>query len=145
MTVRPLFGFLCASLDDFLVKPMNIVGESGASAVAILDANQPVFYVVSPDAWREMSKGGRTTSQKVKNNKNENEETLEESDNLEELGELDQEQGFPVPAPRPKLSPRQRSVMTDSVLTQGAMRSNNFDVLADQLIAQENQRVQRGE
>jgi integrase len=145
MTVRPLFGFLCASLDDFLVKPMNIVGESGASAVAILDANQPVFYVVSPDAWREMSKGGRTTSQKVKNNKNENEETLDESDNLEELGELDQEQGFHVPAPRPKLSPRQRSVMTDSVLTQGAMRSNNFDVLADQLIAQENQRVQRGE
>ncbi len=58
MTVRPLFGFLCASLDDFLVKPLNIVGESGASAVAILDANQPVFYVVSPDAWREMSKGG---------------------------------------------------------------------------------------
>jgi integrase len=104
-----------------------------------------VFYVVSPDAWREMSKRGRTTSQKVKNNKNENEETLEESDNLEELGELDQEQGFPVPAPRPKLSPRQGSVMTDSVLTQGAMRSNNFDVLADQLIAQENQRVQRGE
>lgn len=35
--------------------------------------------------------------------------------------------------------------MTHSVLTQGAMRSNNFDVLADQLIAQENQRVQRGE
>ncbi len=145
MTVRPLFGFLCASLDDFLVKPLNIVGESGASAVAILDANQPVFYVVSPDAWREMSKGGRTASQKVKNNKNENEETVGESDDLEELGELDQEQGFPVPAPRPKLSPRKRSVMADSVMTQGAMRANNFDVLADQLIAQENQRVQRGE
>jgi PHD/YefM family antitoxin component YafN of YafNO toxin-antitoxin module len=144
MTVRPLFGFLCASLDDFLVKPMNIVGESGASAVAILDANQPVFYVVSPDAWREMSKGGRTTSQKVENNKNDNTELLNESDDLDALGEL-YEEVAPVPAPRPKLRPRQRSVMTDSVLTQGAMRSNNFDVLADQLIAQENQRVQRGE
>jgi integrase len=144
MTVRPLFGFLCASLDDFLVKPLNIVGESGASAVAILDANQPVFYVVSPDAWREMSKGGRTTSQKVKNNKNDNTELLNESDDLDALGELYEEEA-PVPAPRPKLRPRQRSVMTDSVLTQGAMRSNNFDVLADQLIAQENQRVQRGE
>ena len=144
MTVRPLFGFLCASLDDFLVKPLNIVGESGASAVAILDANQPVFYVVSPDAWREMSRGGRATSQKLKNNKNDNEEPLDASDDSDALGELYEEEA-PVPAPRPKLRPRQRSVMSDSVLTQGAMRSNNFDVLADQLIAQENQRVQRGE
>ena len=71
MTVRPLLASLCASLDDFLAQPLNTVAVSGASAVAILDANQPVFYVVSPDAWREMSKGGRTTLQKVKNNKNE--------------------------------------------------------------------------
>ena len=145
MTVRPLFGFLCASLDDFLMKPLNIVGESGASAVAILDANQPVFYVVSPDAWREMSKGGRAAFQTEKINKNENEEVLDESDDLDELGDLYREQVALVPAPRAKLSPRKRSVMTDSVLTQGALRANNFDVLADQLIAQENQRVQRGE
>jgi integrase/PHD/YefM family antitoxin component YafN of YafNO toxin-antitoxin module len=148
MTVRPLFGFLCASLDDFLVKPLNIVGESGASAVAILDANQPVFYVVSPDAWREMSKGERTASQKVKNNKNKYEEALDASDDLDErmaLGEQDWEQEAPVPAPRPLRSPRKQTVMTPSVLTQGALRANNFDVLADQLIALENQRVQRAE
>jgi integrase len=145
MTVRPLFGFLCSSLDDFLMKPLNIVGESGASAVAILDANQPVFYVVSPDAWREMSKGGRAAFQTEKINKNENEEVLDESDDLDELGDLYREQVALVPAPRAKLSPRKRSVMTDSVLTQGALRANNFDVLADQLIALENQRVQRTE
>ena len=45
MPVHPLFGFLCASLDDFLVEPLKIVGVSGSSAVAILDGNQPVFYV----------------------------------------------------------------------------------------------------
>ena len=90
MTVRPLFGFLCASLDDFLVKPLNIVGESGASAVAILDANQPVFYVVSPDAWREMSKGGRTISKTVKNNTNEAEEGLDASDDVDDLDDLGQ-------------------------------------------------------
>ena len=148
MTVRPLFGFLCASLDDFLVKPLNIVGESGASAVAILDANQPVFYVVSPDAWREMSKGGQTASQKVKNNKYKNEEALDAADDLDELielGEQNWEQEAPVPVQRPQRSPRKRSGMTGSVLTQGALRANNFDVLADQLIAQENQRVQRAE
>ena len=148
MTVRPLFGFLCASLDDFLVKPLNIVGESGASAVAILDANQPVFYVVSPDAWREMSKAGRATSLKAKNNKNKNEEALDASDDLDErmgLGEQDWEPEAPVPAPRPQRRPGQRSGMAHSVLTQGALRANSFDVLADQLIAQENQRVQRAE
>jgi integrase len=137
MTVRPLFGFLCASLDDFLVKPLNIVGESGASAVAILDANQPVFYVVSPDAWRAMSRGERASIKNVKNVKYENEDGCEDDpDGLDEA---------PLTPRRPKSPLRKRSDMTDSVMTQGAMRSNNFDVLADQLIAQESQRVQRGE
>ena len=137
MTVRPLFGFLCASLDDFMVKPLNIVGESGASAVAILDANQPVFYVVSPDAWRAMSRGERAPTQNIKNVKYEREDEGEdEPDGLEEA---------PLTPRRPKSPLRKRSDMTDSVMTQGAMRSNNFDVLADQLIAQESQRVQRGE
>ena len=137
MTVRPLFGFLCASLDDFMVKPLNIVWESGASAVAILDANQPVFYVVSPDAWRAMSRGDRAPTQNVKNDKFERED--EDEDGPDGLAEA------PSTPRRPKSPPRKRSDMTDSVMTQGAMRSNNFDVLADQLIAQESQRVQRGE
>ena len=137
MTVRPLFGFLCASLDDFMVKPLNIVGESGASAVAILDANQPVFYVVSPEAWRAMSRGDRAPTQNVKNDKFERED--EDEDGPDGLAEA------PSTPRRPKSPPRKRSDMTDSVMTQGAMRSNNFDVLADQLIAQESQRVQRGE
>jgi integrase len=137
MTVRPLFGFLCASLDDFMVKPLNIAGESGASAVAILDANQPVFYVVSPDAWRAMSRGERASIKNVKNVKYENEDEGEDDpDGLDEA---------PLTPRRPKSPLRKRSDMTDSVMTQGAMRSNNFDVLADQLIAQESQRVQRGE
>jgi integrase len=135
MTVHPLFGFLCASLDDFLVKPLKVVGESGASAVAILDANQPVFYVVSPDAWRAMSRGDRAPAQNVKNDKFER----EDEDGPDGLAEA------PSTPRRPKSPPRKRSDMADSVMTQGAMRSNNFDVLADQLIAQESQRVQRGE
>lgn len=133
MTVRPLFNFLCASLDDFLVKPLNIVGESGASAVAILDANQPVFYVVSPEAWREMAKGGRLDEPKAQSN---NDHNSERSDAPDEPSMM---------ARRAKGRSRQRSDMSDSVLVQGHMRANNFDVLADQLIEQESQRVQRGE
>jgi integrase len=92
-----------------------------------------VFYVVSPAAWREMSRDGRAVLKSLKNNTYENEDAL---DGLDEA---------PMSAQRPQLGPRKRSVMTDSVLTQGAMRANNFDVLAEQLIGQENQRVQRGE
>jgi integrase len=133
MTVRPLFDFLCASLDDFLTKPMNVVLASGASAVAILDANQPVFYVVSPDAWREMSRVGRSPQ-----------ETAHPADDeiLTETFDLDEAPVVPQP---PRGNRRKRATMTASVLTQGAMRSNSFDVLAEQLMAQENQRVQRGE
>ena len=59
MTVRPLLASLCASLDDFLAQPLNTVAVSGASAVAILDANQPVFYVVSPAFWQQMTDLGQ--------------------------------------------------------------------------------------
>ena len=133
MTVRPLFGSLCASLDDFLSKPMSIVGASGASAVAILDANQPVFYVVSPDAWQKLSQQtpGRLRSARENSRKHE-----DAPDDLDEVM---------VERPRSRAVTHKRAGMTESVMTQGAMRANNFDVLADQLIEQENQRVQRGE
>ena len=131
MTVRPLFGSLCASLDDFLTQPMHIVGASGASAVAILDANQPVFYVFSPDAWLKMSESGALNIKKPKNNQKINYSSSE----AEEEGEdEDDEDPEPAPLPRPRGVKRQRSGMTDSVLTQGAMRFNSFDVLAEQLI-----------
>ena len=61
---------MCASLDDFLIQPRDIVDASGAAVVAILDANQPVFYVVSPDTWHAMSKSKKLIS------KNDNFENL---------------------------------------------------------------------
>ena len=112
---------------------MNIVDASGASAVAILDANQPVFYVVSPDAWQKLSKTTRAGFENAKNSI---------YVNTEEQDDFDEE---PVVRRPPRSAQHKRSGMTDSVLTKGAMRSNNFDVLAEQLIEQENQRVQRGE
>jgi len=82
---------------------MDFVGRSGESTLAILDANQPVFYVVSPQAYADMA-------------------------NQRSVGRLE-------PA----------HVMSDSVLTQGSMRLNRFDALADKLIGLEQQRVSRGE
>lgn len=137
MTVRPLFGSLCASLEDFLTKPMSIVGASGSSAVAILDANQPVFYVVSPDAWSKLSNVAGAESHNVisiKSNKNKNQDTAWDVQSLKA------EHFEPLGSDR-----RKGSVMTESVLTQGAMRHNSFDRLAEELLTKENERVQRGE
>jgi integrase len=102
--VSPLLAPLCASLDDFMAKPMDIMGLSGESAVAILDANKPVFYVVSPAVWEQMA-------------------------NARVLGEKAVAQ----------------SELTGSVLTQGPMRLNRFEALAEQLLETESQRVKRGE
>jgi integrase len=132
MTVRPLLASLCASLDDFLAKPLDIVDLSGASAVAILDANQPVFYVVSPDFWKLMVK---RESKKHRNG------TSQPADDADET-ELEEE---PLFAPRASRTPVQRADVAESVLTRGAMRMNRFEALAEQLIEQENQRVKRGE
>lgn len=118
---------------------MNIVGASGVSVVAILDANQPVFYVVSPDAWEKLSRLGQSQVKIIKNN---NIEVRSPSGEHEEPD--DWEEVAPVQPSARRAQPK-RSGMTESVMTQGSMRSNNFDVLAEQLIDHENQRVQRGE
>jgi integrase len=125
---------MCASLDDFLKKPHDLVEASGDAVLAILDANQPLFYVVSPDAWHSMAE------QTNKNSKNKVKVALEDD---ETLGEALTVSAGPIAAPRPVAS--RRHALADSVLTQGAMRNNRFDVLAEQLIDHENQRVQRGE
>lgn len=135
MTVRPLFGSLCASLDDFLTQPMSIVGASKSSAIAILDANQPVFYVISPNAWSKLSNVAGVegnTGILIKNNKNQ--------DVAWDVQSLEAEHAVPQRSDR-----RKGSVMTESVLTQGAMRHNSFDRLAEELLTKEQERVQRGE
>ena len=87
-----------------MAKPMDIIRLSGESAVAILDTNKPIFYVVSPVVWEQMA-------------------------NARVMGEKAVAQ----------------SELTGSVLTQGAMRLNRFDALAEQLLEVEGQRVKRGE
>ncbi|MEK7346818.1 MAG: phage integrase SAM-like domain-containing protein [Pseudomonadota bacterium] len=119
-------------MDDFLAKPLDIVGVSGASAVAILDANQPVFYVVSPDFWKKIAHPERVNSAKATKSI--------EFDVDEEI-----EQAFSRRSAPPAKPARTEDALAGSVLTRGAMRFNRFDALADQLLEQETQRVQRGE
>jgi len=146
MTVRPLLASLCASLDDFLAKPLDIVEVSGASAVAILDANQPVFYVVSPDFWQQMSEleGQKTHGYTSSGSKTRKKQPVWQkvTEEEEDQGEDDSEE---APPPKARSVRFKTADMADSVLTQGAMRFNRFDALAQQLMEQENQRVKRGE
>lgn len=103
MNLNPLLAPLCASLGDFVLKPMAFVGRSGESTLAILDENQPVFYVLGPKAYAELLRAR--------------------------------------PMPEKSSEPE----VVDSVLTQGSMRLNRFDALAQKLLLQEQQRVSRGE
>lgn len=64
MRISPVLAPLCASLGDFIAKPMDVIGLAGESAVAILDANKPVFYVVSPLVWKHMN-NARIVSEKA--------------------------------------------------------------------------------
>jgi integrase len=133
MTIRPVLASMCASLDDFLMKPHDIVEASGSSFVAILDSNQPVFYVVSPETWHSMVGSKQKISRNIDTGNfviNETPPAREEPFSRSTL---------------PSLPKHQRSDMAESVLTQGAMRFNRFDVLAEQLIEHEGQRVTRGE
>ena len=103
MQLKPLLAPLCASLGDFVLKPMDFVGQADGATLAILDANQPVFYVVSPKAYESMAN---------------NRHPSRASDDGE---------------------------MSHSVLTQGTMRLNRFDALAEKLVNLELQRASRGE
>jgi integrase len=177
MTVRPLLASLCASLDDFLAQPLNTVAVSGASAVAILDANQPVFYVVSPAFWQQMTDLGQVAPVKGLRNRGQPRRPAPaarsdpafdaQGDGLdEEPGDEDEDdenednsghggdeprragharQGAAASARKGRTAGYRFGDVAGSVLTQGAMRFNRFDALADQLLDLESQRVKRGE
>ena len=145
MSIRPLFGSLCASLDDFLTQPLAIVADSGGAAVAILNANRPVFYVVSPEAWANTS---HLRGEPARNGARTDGDSYPGSSGSNSSGSSHFSSASPQPvAPHAMThnAPRARSPMTESVMTQGPMRANSFDVLAEQLLAHEQQRVQRGE
>jgi integrase len=103
MKLNPLLAPLCAGLGDFVRQPLNFVGRLGESTLAVLEANQPVFYVMSPQAYAQLLSA------------------------------------------KPEPSPAMQSEVVDTVLTQGALRLNRFDALAEKLLIQELQRVTRGE
>ena len=129
MTTRPLLASLCASMDDFLARPLDVLDGAGASAIAILNANRPVFYVVSPEFWANVTQTAGASGSPP---------NLPVPPHGKNKGVL------PV-APEARAEHYQSGGMAETVLTRGAMRFNRFDVLADQLIDNENQRVQRGE
>ena len=51
MPVVSISAPLATSLSHFLSDPQAVLQAGGAAAVAVLDDNQPCFYVLSPQAW----------------------------------------------------------------------------------------------
>lgn len=126
-------------MEEFLASPLDVVAGSGASAVAILNANQPAFYVVSPEYWQTIS---QTPHQPPLKSRRLRPSLSDDQDNCEQT---EMERAVPFAKSNLAASRYPYAQLSDSVLTKGAMRLNRFDALADQLIEQENQRVKRGE
>lgn len=60
MAVINISAPLATSLTHFLNDPYQVVEIGGTEAVAVLDDNQPCFYVLSPSAWSCLQKEGVT-------------------------------------------------------------------------------------
>ena len=57
MSVVRISAPLATPLSHFLTDPHSVVREGGASAVAVLHENHPLFYVLSPQGWAALHDG----------------------------------------------------------------------------------------
>ena len=58
MTVVNISASLATSLSHFLANPRKVIQIGGGDAIAVLDDNQPCFYVLSPEAWAVLQQAG---------------------------------------------------------------------------------------
>lgn len=109
MAVVSILAPLATSLSHFLGDPQSVLRVCGATtAVAVLDDNQPCFYVLSPQAWAALQLSGVTPE-------------------ITTVMEVTKGSALPVePAPT-------------------AAGHDRFEWLAEQLLAAETQRVERGD
>jgi integrase len=54
MSAQPILASLVTSLDDFKKHPLELMRTCGDTALAVLDNNQPVFYVLMPEVWASL-------------------------------------------------------------------------------------------
>ena len=54
MVIRSVQASLVTSLEDFRRQPLQVVRASSGDVLAVLEDNQPVFYVLSPEAWSQL-------------------------------------------------------------------------------------------
>ena len=119
-----------ASLSDFITHPVRLMDECGLSPLAVLNDNKPVFYVLTPESWelvsvqlREQKIGVASHAQPVVMQAPQSEPELKQKHKpLENRKETHQEQD-------------RRSFE----------KQNNFNVLAEQLLEAEWERVMRSE
>ena len=125
-----------ASLSDFLSHSIQLMDDCGLSPLAVLSDNKPVFYVLTPESWARVS--GQLREHKI--------------------GYLNHVQPMvidapipaPIPAPTPappiKTKPKAFEMQDDPAQDRrGFEKQNNFNVLAEQLLEAEWERVMRSE
>lgn len=128
MKINTIKADKLASLSDFLMHSTSLMSECGLSPLAVLSDNKPVFYVLNPESWERFSLQLRE----------------------QQIGHLNAVQ--PAAIEIPKVSFTERKVLKKIKTTddesqdqRGFEKQNNFNVLAEQLLEAEWERVMRSE
>jgi len=130
MKIQTINADELASLSDFLSHSTRLMDECGLSPLAVLSDNKPVFYVLTPESWERVS--GQLREHKI--------------------GYLNHAQPIVLDAPAPVAAPL---IKTNAKAFENRGESaqdrrsfekqNNFNILAEQLLEAEWERVMRSE
>ena len=55
MKIQTINADKLASLSDFLSHSVQLMDDCGLSPLAVLSDNKPVFYVLTPESWEQVS------------------------------------------------------------------------------------------
>lgn len=128
MKIQTINADKLASLQDFLSHSVRLMDECGLSPLAVLSDNKPVFYVLTPESWERVSVQLRD----------------------HKIGFLSHSQSVSIEEPDGSSESKLKSKVLEkndasSRDRRGFEKQNNFNVLADQLLEMEWDRVMRAE
>lgn len=123
MSINSINTNKLVGLDEFLANPEGLMIECGLSALAVLRNNKPIFYVVGPDVWDRQYVSSSLA-----------EAALPAAVTLS----VPKEFAGPVSSIQAKNAEAQREQRSFE-------KQNNFNVLAEQLLELESERVMRAE
>jgi integrase/PHD/YefM family antitoxin component YafN of YafNO toxin-antitoxin module len=134
MKIQSINADKLASLSDFLTHSIQLMDDCGLSPLAVLDDNKPVFYVLTPESWARVS--GQLREHKIG--------YLSHAQSVV----IDASTLASAPAPAKVIKTKLKALEMQDEPAQDRRsfeKQNNFNVLAEQLLEAEWERVMRSE